>query len=151
MPHPLNRRTVVWLAAVVVVSLAFVLLAATAGSADARTEHRSTDACDYAREWRDVPCTEVNRAITEAAREFHIDEARFRRMIRCESRFHPFVGARYRGLTQQGPGFVAAVYPRFNAAVEPDVLGNPLAPFDNARTAAWVISREGYSQWECKG
>ncbi len=35
MPHPLNRRTVVWLAAVVFVCLAFVLLAVTAGSADA--------------------------------------------------------------------------------------------------------------------
>ena len=60
------------------------------------------DAC--AREWtrtgyyRDIPCSEVNRAINEAAAWWGIDEQRFRRVIRCESSFNPFAN-RY-GLVQ---------------------------------------------------
>lgn len=108
-------------------------------------------ACGYAPSFGDIPCGEVDRAVTEAAREFRIDEGRFRRMVRCESRFSPHVGRAHRGLTQQGRGFVAREYPRFNRAVEPDVLGNVTSPFDNARTAAFVIAREGYGQWTCKG
>lgn len=138
---------------VVSVLSALVLLTTIAVPAQARSEG-GLSACDYASSFRDIPCGEVNRAITEAAQEFRIDEGRFRRMIRCESKFNPFVGTKYKGLTQANThpgGYWSTQVPRFNAAVNPDVTGNVLAPFDNARVAARVISQESYRQWSCKG
>lgn len=119
----------------------------------------SLDACSHTPKgspgfYNDIPCGEVNRAIREAAAEFSIDETRFRRLIRCESRFNPFVGRKYKGLVQANSytgGFWSTQVPEFNRTLragQPPVLGNIHAPFDNARVGARVISLEGYGQWD---
>lgn len=112
----------------------------------------SLDACARAAHFGYISCADVNRAISGAATEFHIDEGRFRRVLRCESGLSPFASnGKYKGLAQVGPSFWAIQVPRFNAVIEPNVLGNAYSPFDNARVSAWVISHEGYRQWSCRG
>ncbi len=102
----------------------------------------------------DISCSEVNRAINEAAAWWGIDEQRFRRVIRCESAFNPFAN-RY-GLVQLTDGFWHREAPRFNAAAGP-IATVRASPFHNAYVAAWVIARDavrvrdGYAQWTCKG
>jgi hypothetical protein len=99
--------------------------------------------------FRDIPCSEVDRAISEAAREFSIDEQKFRKKIRCETggTFNPFIGRYFKGLTQQHPGYWGGRVLRFNMTQEPDVLGNVLSPFDNARVGAWMASTDGWWHW----
>lgn len=147
--------------------LAIVITAVSFAAPATAGPVRYTDACEAAAylekhgvpdvrngHFRNIPCGEVNRAVSEAAREWRIDEGRFRRSIWCESKFHPFVGRSYKGLVQAGVAFWRVQVPRFNANLrpgQPPVLGNVLSPFDNARVGARVISREGYGQWSCKG
>jgi len=65
-----------------------VALTALAGpltpAADAHNK-QSLRACDYQPNYRDVPCAEVDRALTEAAAEFAVDETKLRTIVRCES------------------------------------------------------------------
>ncbi len=105
-----------------------------------------------------TPCSEVERAITEAVQLHPVNGDRFRRVIRCESSFNPHVN-RW-GLVQLTDGFWNREMPRFNAANDPDIFDRN-NPFHNARLAAWVIVRDGqrdrdpgpdgYGQWSCKG
>ena len=128
-------------------------------SAGAHAAHgRLPMACDFGPSQHGVSCHELNRAVAEAADEFRIDHARFRRMIACESHYNHMEDSNrpYVGLTQQGSEFWSRWAPRFNAAVAVDLgAGRPYAsryhPWDNARLAAYVISLNGYSEWECKG
>lgn len=142
-----------------VFTLAAAAMVAAPTSVSAHASHgRLPFACDFAPTLDGVPCSEVDRAVGEAADEFGIDHARFRRMIACESHFRPAVDSNYPyvGLTQQGSEFWRRWVPRFNYVVAVD-LGDrrPYAsryhPFDNARLAAYVISLNGYDEWECKG
>lgn len=109
-------------------------------------------ACDHAPNLDGIPCSEIDRAVAEAANEFGIDHRTFRVVIECESSYEPVTGGYYEGLTQQSAEFFNRWFPRFNAAVNPD-LGDrrPYAsrthPFDNARLAAYVIHLNGYAEW----
>lgn len=152
---------------VVLTTMALLLISpnanASEGSLIACEQPASTQA-----QYGNIPCTEIDRAIHEAAIEFKINETRFRLMIRCESRFRPSVKNKESsatGLTQQTIGFRSAQVPEFDhdpyirvdlGKGMPDYRGPTTAfqvtnPFHNARLAAFVISEEGYGQWMCKG
>ncbi len=111
----------------------------------------SLSACGHASMFHDIPCSEVDRAITEAAREFRLNEGKFRRVARCESGFNPFNSpGSYFGLMQHSKSEWSGRVRAFNQGYDPDVLGNPHAPFDNARVAAWMIHNDGWGPWpEC--
>lgn len=113
-------------------------------------------ACDHAPTLDGVPCSEIDRAVQEAANEFGIDHRKFRFTIECESGYEPDAGGFYKGLTQQSLEFWNRWVPRFNRDVAVDIgAGRPYGsrshPFDNARLAAYVISREpdkdDYDEW----
>ncbi len=100
-------------------------------------------ACSTAPVFHDIPCSEVDRAIREAAREFNLDENKFRRVARCESGFNPFNSpGSYFGLMQHLKTEWAGRATAFNQGYDPNVLGNPHSPFDNARVAAWMIHND---------
>ena len=104
-------------------------------------------ACDYRGDFRGIPCTEVDRAIREAAAEFRVDENRLRRIVRCESKFDPFADSgRYKGLFQHDRQYWPGRVAEFNARVSPDVPGNYHSPFDNARLSARIIGL-GQDHW----
>jgi hypothetical protein len=105
-------------------------------------------ACDYQASYGDIPCTEVDRAITESAREFGVDETRLRVIARCESGFNPFAGnGPYQGMFQQAADAWGARAGEFNAAVDPDVPGDIHSPFDNTRVSARMLAIDGDSHW----
>lgn len=129
-----------------------------AGAPTACTQHP-----DHQAEFHPIPCGEIDRAVTEAAREFGIDEAKFRRVTACESAFRPrVVGAGlYVGLLQESSEFFRRWQLRFDhdPAVAVD-LGQGMPgytgpgtgaergnPFHNARVAAYAIAHDGYSEW----
>lgn len=111
-----------------------------------------------------APCSEIDRAVHEAAVESGIDEARFRRSISCESHFIDVAqNGQFIGLSQLGRSFVPGYVRPFDDAHAVD-LGQGMPgyagtgtgfdtrnPFHNARLAAWVISWDGYGQWSCRG
>lgn len=111
----------------------------------------SLSACGHASSFGDIPCTEVDRAITEAAKEFNLDGDKFRRVARCESGFNPFNSSRsYYGLFQHLKTEWTGRAEAFNRGYNPNVLSNPHSPFDNARVAAWMIHNGGWGPWpEC--
>jgi hypothetical protein len=122
------------------------LLPSTASTAGAAPGGLS--ACDHRRDFRGIPCTEVDRAIREAAAEFRVDETRLRRIVRCESKFDPYADSgRYKGLFQQDSRSWAGRVAEFNANVSPDVPGNYHNPFDNARVSARMMGLDGGSHW----
>lgn len=133
------------------ISSLFAASTITLDTRPAEARH-SLSACGHAAFFQDIPCSEVDRAITEAAREFRLNETKLRKVIRCESGFNPFNSpGSYYGLGQhlksEWNGRVAA----FNRGYDPDVIGNPHAPFDNARVTAWMAHNEGdWGAWpEC--
>lgn len=116
-------------------------------------------ACEEAPSIDGVPCSEIDRAVGEAADEFHIDHAKFRRTIKCESSYNPVTGGFYEGLAQESQEFWDRWVPRFNRDVAVDIgagrpYGSRTHPFDNARLAAYVIrwyinnrGGDGYQEW----
>jgi hypothetical protein len=125
------------------IALATLALAAFVPST-AAAQSGGLSACDYQSTYREIPCTEVDRAVTEAAAEFRVDEARLREIVRCESRFDPFAeNGQYKGLFQQSSSYWAGRVADFNANVDPDVPGNYTSPFDNARVSARMLGLGG--------
>jgi len=123
-------------------ALASVLFAATAAA-----ETGGLSGCDYSASFGNIPCSEVDRAITEAAAESRVDETRLRTIVRCESRFNPFAeNGSYKGLFQQSSTYWDGRVADFNANVDPDVPGNYSSPFDNARVSARMIGL-GQEHW----
>ena len=104
-------------------------------------------ACDYQASYGGIPCGEVDRAITEAAAEFAVDETRLRQIVRCESTFDPYAtNGQYKGLFQQASSYWGGRVSEFNANVDPDVPGDAYHPFDNARVSARMLS-SGTDHW----
>lgn len=105
-------------------------------------------ACDYQAQYRDIPCAEVDRAVTEASVEFGVDETRLRTIVRCESRFNPYADSgHYKGLFQQAPEYWQKRVADFNAHRDPDVPGNIHSPFDNSRVSARMLAGGMGSHW----
>lgn len=128
-----------------------VALTALAGpltpAADAHNKH-SLRACDYQPNYRDVPCAEVDRALTEAAVEFAVDETKLRTIVRCESTFNPYADSgHYKGLFQQAPEYWQGRVADFNRHRDPDVGGQIYHPFDNARVSARMLAAGMSSHW----
>ena len=58
-------------------------------------------ACDHRPNFDGIPCREVDRAISESAAEFRVDDVKLRKIVRCESRFDPRADSgEYKGLFQ---------------------------------------------------
>lgn len=105
-------------------------------------------ACDYQQSYGDIPCTEVDRAITETAAEFGQDDARLRRIVRCESKFNPYAnGGEYRGLFQQAESYWNQRVADFNANHDPDVGNNIHSPFDNSRVSGRMLASGLDEHW----
>lgn len=98
-----------------------------------------------------IMCTEVDRALNEAAVEFKVDGNRIRRMATCESGLDPFAGRKYKGLFQQSNVYWNGRVRAFNRDNDIDVTGNIYSPFDNARVTAYMISKFGYGAWPSCG
>ena len=129
-----------------VAAAAALLLLALVQSSGAAATPGGLSACDYQPRFRDIPCSEVDRALREAAAEFAVDETALRRVVRCESKFDPYAGRRYRGLFQHDPGAWGQRVREFNAHVAPDVRGVITSPFDNTRVSARMIGL-GQDHW----
>lgn len=142
-------------ASVAIIVLIFVVLVFLApGKAKAQQEVKPNrlSACSTAPVFQDIPCSEVDRAITESAREFRIDETRMRGTIKCESGFNPFNSpGLFYGLGQHLKREWARRVAAFNRGYDPDVLGNPHSPFDNARVTAWMVHNGGWGAWPTCG
>lgn len=105
-------------------------------------------ACDHQPTYREIPCSEVDRAISESAAEFGLDETHLRRIVRCESRFNPFAnGGEYQGLFQQAAGYWHQRVADFNTHHDPDVGNNIHSPFHNSRVSARMLAGGLASHW----
>jgi hypothetical protein len=105
-------------------------------------------ACDYQPNYRDIPCAEVDRAITEASAEFALDEMQLRKIVRCESTFNPYADSgHYKGLFQQAPEYWRGRVAEFNRHRDPDVAGHIFNPFDNTRVSARMLAGGKSSHW----
>lgn len=134
-------KRVIALAAVAAASAMTALVPSTA----AAHSPGGLSACDYRSSYGDIPCSEVDRAISGAAGEFGVDETAMRQTIRCESAFDPFAGnGPYKGLFQQSEAYWGERVADFNANVEVDVPGDYFNPFDNARVSArmWAMGQD---------
>jgi hypothetical protein len=105
-------------------------------------------ACDYRSDYDGVPCSEVDRAISESAAEFRMDDVKLRKIVRCESKFDPRAeSGQYKGLFQQ----VAKYWPKrvddFNAHHDPDVGDEIYSPFDNSRVSARMLAAGMDEHW----
>jgi hypothetical protein len=134
-------KTTAALATAALLGAALVLVPSVA---DAHSTSGGYSACDHRAQYGDIPCSEVDRAITEAAAEFGVDEGVMRRIARCESRFDPFASnGPYQGLYQQSTQYWDGRVADFNAHVRPGVSGNIHHPFDNARVSARMMTQGG--------
>jgi len=105
-------------------------------------------ACDYRSNYDGIPCREVDRAISESAAEFRVDDRRARRIVRCESTFDPRADSGpYKGLFQQAAGSWRKRVADFNRHHNPDVGGNIYSPFDNARVSARMLAAGLDEHW----
>ena len=105
-------------------------------------------ACDYQRDYDGVPCREVDRAISESAAEFRVDDVKLRKIVRCESRFNPRADSgEYKGLFQQVAKYWRKRVADFNRHHNPDVGDNIYSPFDNARVSARMIAAGMQEHW----
>jgi hypothetical protein len=105
-------------------------------------------ACDYRRDYDGIPCREVDRAISESAAEFRLNEVEVRRIVRCESRFDPHADSgQYKGLFQQVAEHWHKRVADFNRHHDPDVGGNIYSPFDNARVSARMLAAGLREHW----
>lgn len=129
------------------VAMCIIMLSVSLFHAQEVNARHSLSSCGHTDYFQDIPCSEVDRAIRESAKEFSIDEGRFRRVALCESGFNPFNSRSYWGLFQHSKTYWPGRVRNFNTNNNPDVLGNPESPFDNARIAAWMIRNGGWSPW----
>ena len=142
--HRLKRGT----NAALILSATASLFALPAVLGPAGAQEGGLSACDHSPTFRDVSCQEVDRAVTEASREFRVSEVRMREIVRCESQFDPFASnGPYQGLFQQSTSYWSGRVGDFNAAVDPDVPGDVHHPFDNARVSARMLATNGDSDW----
>ena len=122
-------------------------LAALVPSSSAAAQTGGLSACDYQADYNGIPCSEVDRAITEAAAEFGIDETQMRQTAKCVSTSNPYArSGQYMGLFQQASSYWGERVGEFNASVDPDVTGDAYNPFDNARVSARMMA-ESTSHW----
>ena len=130
-----------------------VLVAAVQGQAGARADSpRGLHACDHQAKFGDIPCHEVDRAISESAAEFRVDETKVRKIVRCESRFNPHANSgSYKGLFQQASDYWSKRVADFNAHRDPDVGGNIYSPFDNTRVSARMLAAGMDDHWPSCG
>jgi hypothetical protein len=85
----------------------------------------------------------VAYAIHLAATVYGVSESDMNHVASCESGHDPTaVNGQYRSVFQEGPMFERGPYGRAGFSV-----WDPIA---NALTAAETVSREGWSQWQCK-
>ena len=132
--------------ALAAVAATFALTALVPSSAAAHSTG-GLYACDYQSTYGDIPCSEVDRAISGSASEFGVDEMAMRETIRCESGFNPFAtNGSYMGLFQQSTDYWGERVAEFNANVEVDVPGDYYNPFDNARVSARMWA-SGQDHW----
>src|SRR5688572_28607861 len=108
----------------------------TAAPVEAETSD-GLHARDYQRDYDGIPCREVDRAISESAAEFRVDDVKLRKIVRCESSFNPRADSgEYKGLFQQVAKYWRKRVADFNRHHNPDVGDNIYSPFDNARVSA---------------
>lgn len=85
----------------------------------------------------------VAEAITIASVVYQVPRRHLEAVAWCESRWTPTArNGPYRGLMQEGPMFEAGPFGRAGLSV--------WSPYANALTAARVVAREGWRQWECQ-
>ncbi len=85
----------------------------------------------------------VDYAIRLAATAYGVSEWEMNRVASCESGHSSFAtNGQYRGLFQEGPMFERGPFGAAGFSV--------FDPVANAMTAAWTVSRGGWSQWSCK-
>jgi hypothetical protein len=126
----------------------FLLVSALLGRDAAAANTGGLSACDYQAKFRDVPCHEVDRSITESAAEFKADETELRKTVRCESRFNPHADSgEYKGLFQQASDYWSKRVADFNRHEEPDVTGKIYSPFDNSRVSARMAAAGLDDHW----
>lgn len=90
-----------------------------------------------------APLRDVTYAIHLAATVYGVNETDMHRVASCESgHSSTAVNGQYRGVFQEGPMFERGLFGQAGFSV-----WDPVA---NAMTAAWTVSRGGWSQWECK-
>jgi len=117
------------------------------GPVEAKTS-RGLRACDYRRDYDGIPCSEVDRAISESAAEFRVDETRLRSIVRCESSFNPrATRGSYKGLFQQLDDYWPERVGDFNDHHDPDVGNNIYSPFDNSRVSARMLAAGNEEDW----
>ena len=105
-------------------------------------------ACDHRSNFDGIPCREVDRAISESAAEFRVDDVKLRRIVRCESRFDPRADSgEYKGLFQQVAKHWRKRVADFNRHHNPDVGDNIYSPFDNARVSARMLAAGTQEHW----
>jgi hypothetical protein len=131
-------------------SLGSIVCAAALVPTAAPVEAEPSDglhACDYRRDYDGIPCGEVDRAISESAAEFRLDDVKVRKIVRCESRFNPRADSgEYKGLFQQVARYWRKRVADFNRHHDPDVGDNIYSPFDNARVSARMLAA-GQEHW----
>ena len=91
---------------------------------------------------------DVPSLLHNAAVRYHIDEARFRRIAWCESRFNPFAISRggHKGVFQ----FAARTWQWASAAAGYSGA-SPFSAEANVYTAAWLMAQPGGSaHWTCR-
>jgi hypothetical protein len=105
-------------------------------------------ACDYRSNYNGIPCREIDRAISESAAEFRMDDVRLRKIVRCESKFDPRADSgRYKGLFQQASDSWRKRVADFNRHHNPDVGDNIYSPFDNARVSSRMLAAGLDEHW----
>ena len=84
----------------------------------------------------------VAEALTLASVVYGVPRSELSSVAWCESTHRPWArNGRYRGLFQMGPMFEGSPFGRAGVSV--------WSPHVAALTAAYTVSREGWSQWEC--
>jgi hypothetical protein len=98
-----------------------------------------------------VPCSEIDRAVGEAADEFGLDHRRFRLLARCESHFKNAAGRSHVGVYQQAAKYWRGRVNDFNRRHPHYPVGLDASnPFWNARVSADMIARGQARHWSCR-
>ena len=131
-----------------VISLALAaVLVPGAGRVEAEGS-RGLRACDYRSDYDGTPCTEVDRAISESAGEFRVDDTELRSIVRCESKFDPHAtSGSYKGLFQQVDDYWPKRVDDFNEHHDPDVGNDIYSQFDNSRVSARMLAAGEDEDW----
>jgi len=85
----------------------------------------------------------VQEALSVASVAYGVPRSELSSVAWCESTHRATArNGRYRGLFQQGPMFEATPYGRAGLSV--------WSPYAAALSTAYVVSQQGWRQWECK-